>query len=179
MTEKDVIQLLAKHSDHQKRYEVMVPNCYTSYDNEADFFGIRRSGFCDEFEIKVSRSDFLADAKKRVAYRECEKDEWGWKQQGLEFAPYTKWKRDALRAGELEANYFWYVVVEGICKLEEVPDFAGLIEVPAPDSCRSWLRVLKHPARLHKEKLSYEKRYRYARKGCFRFWNVYLSEAAA
>ena len=65
MTESDVIDLLSRHRDNNW-YDLMIPNCYTAHDNEADFFAVRKSGFCDEFEIKVSRSDLLNDKKKIV-----------------------------------------------------------------------------------------------------------------
>ena len=66
MTEQDVILRLAKCIDHQRRYELIVPNVFILPDSEADLFCIRRSGFCDEFEVKISRPDFLNDHKKRV-----------------------------------------------------------------------------------------------------------------
>lgn len=174
MNEKEVIQRLARDRDHIQRYEVMVPNCYTTHDNEADFFGIRKSGFCDEFEVKVTRSDFRADAKKRVWYRESTPDDWGWKQKGMEFAPYTKPKHEALACGETSINYFWYAVIEGVCEVEEVPEFAGLILIRE----KGPFRVLKSPVRLHSRKLSMEERYQYARKNGYRFWKLFLEEAA-
>ena len=58
MTEQDVILWLVESNDHQRRYELMVPNVFILPDSEADLFAIRRSGFCDEFEVKISRPDF-------------------------------------------------------------------------------------------------------------------------
>ena len=178
MNEKDVIKVLARHGDHQRRYDVMIPNCYTSHDNEADLFAIRKSGLCDEFEVKVSRSDFLVDAKKRVMHRQCKYGEWDWEQKGLEFAPYTKSKREALSDGDMDVNYFWYVVKDGICEASEVPEFAGLIVVPTEESRVSRLKIIRSPKRLHTRKLSMEERFRYARKTGYRFWNLFLSKTA-
>jgi len=64
LTESVVQNILGQLDDHIKRYDVMVPRCMTQTDSEADLLGIRKSGFCDEFEIKLSRDDFLKDRKK-------------------------------------------------------------------------------------------------------------------
>jgi len=176
MNEKKIIKALAQNGDNQRRYSLMVPNCYTSFDNEADLFAIRKSGFCDEFEVKVTRSDFLADAKKRVSCRvlsQQESIEWYHNPEGVR--PDTKAKHDALQDGDLDANYFWYVVKEGICKPEEVPGFAGLIVVK--DGCS--LSVVQMPTRLHSRKLDMEKRFNYARKAGYRFWRLFLAEEEA
>jgi len=46
------------------RYKVS--NSYVfRHDWETDFFVLQRSGICYEIEIKVSRSDFFADFKKK------------------------------------------------------------------------------------------------------------------
>ncbi len=83
-----------------------------------DLWGIRpgRDGLTQSvaYEIKTSRSDFLRDRK--IAN-----------------------KHDGARA---LSNEFWFVAPPGVVKVEEVPDWAGLLE-PAPDyddwkRCYSW-----------------------------------------
>lgn len=176
MSEQEIIKHLARNWDHRQRYEVMIPNCYITADNEADFFGIRKSGFCDEFEIKITRSDFKADAKKRVWYRQGTHEDFNWKEKGLDFPPYTKPKHEALVEGLLPPNYFWYVMPRDLCSVEEIPEHAGLIYVN--DDRRSNLSVIKAPKRLHKNKLSIEDRYRHARKAQYRYWDYVLREEA-
>jgi len=63
---------------------------------ESDFISVSRAGVITEYEIKISRSDFLADRKK---------------------------PRDVRQDGP---TYFWYVCPEGMIQPEEVPDYAGL-----------------------------------------------------
>lgn len=169
MTEKDMIASVVRNKKRLcTNYECAVPNCYTSHDNEADILFIRSSGFCDEIEVKISRSDFLADKKKRVHYRKCEQGEWNWEKQGLPYPPYSKEKQQALSDGDMLANYFWYAVKEGICHISEVPEFAGLISINENGEAR----VLKPPRRLHRNKLSDSDSYKMARKLSFRFWRT-------
>ena len=51
------------------RSHIIVPNCYinfgTSADHECDLIIIKRSGYAEEVEIKMSKSDFKADFKKK------------------------------------------------------------------------------------------------------------------
>lgn len=168
-TEKEIITSVIKHKKRLcTNYECAVPNCYTSFDNEADILLLRSSGFCDEIEIKVSRSDLLVDKKKRVHYRDCEQGEWNWEKQGLPFAPYTKEKHVALLDGNMTCNYFWYAVKEGICDIADIPQFAGFIVVNEKGEAR----VVRQATRLHRNKLTDAERYKIARKLSFRFWRT-------
>lgn len=71
----------------------------------------------DEFEIKVSKSDFLADAKKRVRFK-LDKG-------------YSDWmlKSEAYSKGLMPTNYFWYVSPIGLLNRGDIPEYAGLLEV--------------------------------------------------
>lgn len=95
----------------------MVPNCYTLLENECDMFGVRRSLITDEFEIKISLSDFKADAKKKVRFKQ---------QNG-----YSDWvlKSDAYKIGAMPTNHMWYVAPAGLIDKSEIPCFAGFLEV--------------------------------------------------
>jgi len=168
-TEKELITAVFKFKKYLcTSYDIGVPNCYTSHDNEADIFFIRKSGLCDEIEIKVSRSDLLADKNKRVHFRESEPSEWYWKKEGLKFAPYTKPKHEALCDGDMMANYFWYAIKEGIGDISDIPKFAGLISV-----CdKGFITILKTPDKLHRNKLSDAEKYQIARKCSYRFWRA-------
>lgn len=169
-------------------YDMFIPNCYTSHDNEADAFAIRRSGICDEFEIKLSRADFLNDAKKIVQWRDCEywsrtipeskngkiDTEWmnetrklSCKEKKKLVAPWQKLKYNALQDGDMAANYFWYVVKSGIAHIDEFPEFAGVIFV---NEYGDFNRV-RMPKKLHKNKIEPEEKYRLAKKLAYRFWD--------
>lgn len=69
--ENNIADLIFKNQRRMcTSYDVVIPKCYSNHDNECDVLAIRKSGFCDEFEIKTSRSDFLNDCKKKVVVRE-------------------------------------------------------------------------------------------------------------
>ena len=177
MNENFVIDAIARYGDHVKRYELMIPNCFTQHDNEADLFAVRKSGLSDEFEIKVTRSDLLNDKKKIVhvrSWNENSKTEfYEWAQHNKNWdkrkpTPVQKFKYDALTSGDLSCNYFWYVLADGIGGVEDIPDFAGLIIVK---ECGR-IRVIRHPQKLKKDKLTFEERYQIARKIQFRYWRL-------
>jgi len=166
-------------------YDVLIPNCYTTHDNEADILAIRKSGFVDEIEVKISRSDFLADAKKTVSVRDvvqyerssdgeivksldlewCENHPLFWKNPGNLIAPWQKLKRDALQGGLMMPNYFWYVTKAGIVELADIPKFAGWCIVFDDGE----IKVIKLPDRLHKRKIDDSCKYSLAKKCCYRY----------
>lgn len=76
---------------------------YLISDWEYDVLSLNKSGNITEYEVKISRSDFLADKKKRK-FKFYE---------GMHF--------------ELMPNRFYYVCPEGLIKVDEIPKYAGLI----------------------------------------------------
>lgn len=182
--EQNMIDLIAKNQVcFCTSYDILVPNCYTQYDNEADLFAIRKSGLCDEFEIKISRADFFNDAKKVVKFREIQEynpkalsDDHKWlydnpnfynsKKSGL-VAPWQKLKYEALPNGDMSTNYFWYVIKKGEVELHEIPEFAGVIFI---DETGDFHRM-RQPKKLHNSKISAEDKYKCARKLAYRFWD--------
>lgn len=171
MNEHDVVLKLANYGDHIRRYEIMLPNVFIQHDSEADLFCIRKSGLCDEFEIKTSRKDFLNDKKKFVRFRSLEPHEsrngifdWDNRHQ----LPNYKAKHQALLDGDMCVNYFWYAVLEGVADVSDVPAFAGLIIV-RPEKC---IQIKKMPTKLHSKKMPIEERYNVARKSTYRYWSL-------
>src|SRR5688500_4528407 len=78
-----------------KRHELIVPNSGL-FGWESDLISVTKAGFIYEFEIKITRSDFRADAKKT--------------RTGFMVNPErTRWGRPASRA-----NYFYYVTPPGL-----------------------------------------------------------------
>ena len=71
---------------------------------ESDLLFLSKSGIWTEIEIKVSRSDFLADLKKVKKH----------------FILADKENR-------MKPNRFFYAVPEGLVHSEEVPEYAGLL----------------------------------------------------
>lgn len=187
-TEQSMIDVVARNqSAFCTSYDILIPNCFTQHDNEADLFAIRKSGLCDEFEIKISRADFFNDAKKIVNYREselwvreggkvkktndrvwCEEHEHlSYEKRKKLVAPWQKLKYDALADGDMSANYFWYILKKGIVELSEIPEWAGVFFI---DDNGDLIRG-RSPAKLHRNKLSFEERYNLSRKVSYRFWD--------
>jgi hypothetical protein len=158
ITEKQMQSAIATSSPWlSKRYDVIIPNCYTKWDNEADLFCIRPSGFCDEIEIKVSKADFRLDEKKTIKVLD-----------GKSRRKYHKKpKRDVLQDGSM-SNYFWYAFPEGLIDLEDVPDWSGIIIVNS--SLHAY--EIRQPKRLHNTKLSIEQQFKQTKKLGYRYWNL-------
>ena len=76
---------------------------------ESDVIAVSSSDVVKEFEIKISRSDFKADFKKKRKHDQLENP--------------AKYRRECI------PNKFYYVCPEGLIKPEEVPEYAGLIYV--------------------------------------------------
>jgi hypothetical protein len=97
VSEKEIIKWLVKTTDHNK-FPYQIPNAFI-YGWETDFWTMTASGETREFEIKISRSDYLIDAKKDK-HKECN-----------------------------GANYFYYVCPAGLIKPEEVDKRYGLVYI--------------------------------------------------
>lgn len=85
-----------------------IENLYV-FNWESDLLFLTQAGYWYEIEIKISRSDFFCDAKKKVGkYSKAE-----FLSNPDKFAP----------------NYFYYAVPKGLITLDEIPSHAGLIEI--------------------------------------------------
>jgi len=85
-------------------HKLVAENIKYILNHEMDVMSVR-SGKLYEYEVKISRSDFLADKKKRKQ-----------KFNGTNGLMVDKWN----------ANFFSYVCPTGLIKMNEIPDFAGL-----------------------------------------------------
>lgn len=90
---------------------------------ELDVISVNKSGYVSEFEVKVSRSDFKADAKKR------------------------KWYFFENKIEKQIPNYFNYVCPDGMIMPDEIKPYMGLIYY----SEKGFL-VVKKPKLIHKYK---------------------------
>lgn len=73
---------------------------------ECDLLEITKAGHTYEYEVKISRSDFKADARKQT---------------------FRQSKANAIRSGR--TNYFYYITPKDLIVSDEVPEYAGLIYV--------------------------------------------------
>lgn len=75
---------------------------------EMDVACLSQSGMLHEYEVKISRSDFLADKNKGTKYGELPK--------------FERYQNDQWKC----PNYFYYVCPENLITKIEIPHFAGL-----------------------------------------------------
>lgn len=136
-TEATIADVLRNHYYSTSKY--FVENAYIfKNDWESDVFLQKQNSYTYEIEIKISRTDFKADAKKTVKHSILSKGEFT-------SGTYThKWER--------RPNRFYYAVPEGLITTDEVPAYAGLIYI----SETGGLTVVKQAPFIHKEKLRLE-----------------------
>lgn len=113
MTAKEIINGWCKNVFSERQQNKVFPN--TFFDAfEADILEITKAGYATEYEVKISRSDFFNDAKKKRDF---------YKGRAVSMNKF-----DILKNGE-RVNYFYYLVPKGLISPEEVPEFAGLTYV--------------------------------------------------
>jgi cell division protein FtsI/penicillin-binding protein 2 len=143
-------------------YKYSVDNLYV-FPWESDKLIWTKAGYIYEFEIKISRADYRNDFKhkadKHLLFSSKIKKQPESLQQDL-FANLQKReqkkypqitveqaKRRCYPENTKLPNYFYYVVPEGLIRVEEVPEYAGLIWIQD-----DWFCVKKKAPCLHKEK---------------------------
>ena len=163
--------------------QLLVPNYTPAGWWECDMLQVTKSGYGIEHEIKLTRSDFMADAKKSKDdpagwWKFCaERKKWSEENKGIAMkdrppVPEQKQlnKHQLMAQGSpLGPKQFYYVTPEGLIDEGELPDFAGLKTFK--DGRHKIKTVVKAPV-LHKNKVS-EKVLEHAR-GVFyyRYWNL-------
>lgn len=150
MTAKQIINGWIYNVLHERQQNKVFPNVYLGR-FEADILEITKAGYSTEYEVKISRSDFKADAKKAFTVYD---------------GKYNKSKSpkfEAISKGE-RTNYFYYVVPAWLITADEVPEFAGLIYAKFGSSVysakeveRMFFTVIKPAPKLTKDKFSADK----------------------
>ncbi len=126
------------------RKSFVLPRYTPSFWWECDIFEITKAGRFVEYEIKTSRGDFSADAKKgRTIYGlfDIESRE-----------PVRRTKHEMIVAGEGPSR-FWFVATLGL--IRDIPEWAGLIEICRSSSnlFRLKERVIKKAPRIHSRRI--------------------------
>lgn len=155
-TEKSIIDHL--HRKYEGNSKFRIPNVYL-FNWESDFFLIKETGYCYEFEIKISKSDFKRDASKtekisvlKTGYYHREIWNHVMEENGTHKSENNRLVREITGQKQIEAkrpNKFYYVVPEGMITKFDVPAYSGLIYVN--ESGR--MTTVKEAPFLHKEKL--------------------------
>lgn len=101
------------------RRNFVLPNYTPSKWWECDVFELTEAGFFREYEIKLSLSDFKADAKKSDIFRT---GSYPNRQE-------TRRVKHQQMGQPCGPRQFWYVVPEGLLTVDQVPEWAGLIAI--------------------------------------------------
>lgn len=143
-----------------QRYELLAPNVYPDWKlGEMDLMGIHKSGFVDEIEIKLSRSDFLADFKKTVKIDDTNGEYW--------WSTEDRLKHETLPEGLNHCNYFSFLMPEELAEKCDIPKYAGLYTFKD-----GRIKEVKKAPRLHSRKISIELKYSIAKKMAYRYWDL-------
>jgi len=113
----------------------------TSLPWECDVLSVTKSGYATEYELKISKSDFKADFKKRK-HKMFSKGEGGM------------------------VSRFWFVVPKDMVDKKDIPQYAGLMYY---DHKRRTVHPVKYPQRLKAGKLDSKTIRRLYRSMMYRF----------
>lgn len=135
MSGKEITEKLYALERHNCKYAMM--NCYLfQSDWESDLFIQKRSLRTYEYEVKISKQDFLADFKKP---------------KHKAFEGVLKDNKNIMRM----PNHFSFVAPKGMINPEIVPSYAALIEVEQHKSNFSFI-VAKNAPLLHNIKFLFD-----------------------
>jgi len=145
-TEKDLQNLFYKHN--WQKYELIAANIFINWGaNEMDILGLRKSGYVDEIEIKLSMKDYKQDFIKTVKIKRENTDKG--------YPLYDKMqKHDALEKGLTHCNYFWFLLPENLINSQDVPSYAGILIYHTDNAGKIRIKRERSPKLLHKRKLS-------------------------
>lgn len=167
LTAQDIEIAVAKHFNY--RMNLIVPNVSWGWmlHHEADLIVLRPSGYCDEVEIKVTRADIKADAKKLTSHWE---------------------NRRIARV--------WFAVPHGLADCAEIPAAAGILSVmrgtydrdytwrPWRDGDTTWqdrvtvVRAARLRSKDSRILVSDQQRMKLAELGAMRIWDLKAALAA-
>lgn len=143
---------------------------------ECDVFEVTKSGYFREYEIKMTRADFFADAKKQKNINEMVQVDGRWTFSKVP----QRTKHQRVESKDVSGpTQFWFVVPDGLIVPEECPAWAGLICVRVTED-PNYIPVLQRvqAPRLHGKKLD-DKVLRHAQGVCYwRFIRLFMKDAA-
>lgn len=149
VTERTMQAVLMRWIMGTQNHDIVIPNSTTVFYWEADLVSVTKSCFTHEYEIKLNMADYKRDAKKE--------DKHTYLQTNHRYTP----------------NYFWYATWNFDI---DPPSHAGWMKVVYTERAYRYYVEVKKPApRLHKNKLSDDKRFAIARLLSWRLTNEFTS----
>lgn len=150
LTERQIQAIMWR--ELQSRSKIVMPNYTPKCWHECDLWAVTRAGYVQEYEIKVSVRDFVADAEKTDRWRTC-----------------TKHGR-LTRHDLCGPNQFWFVLPDSVAALVEIPAWAGLIKIVTSTRGRHHVVPASNGPRLHTKHVD-EKEIERAKVACYyRYW---------
>jgi hypothetical protein len=142
MTERQIQTALFR--DKASIYTIIMPNYTPAKWFECDVFGVTKSGYFHEFEIKLTKADFEKDKEKSTGKVYAKDADGKWFKTG------GVTKHGLLACGtERGPVTFTYVVPDGLLSVEDIPEFAGLQYALSHRVGAVRLRTIREPPRLH------------------------------
>lgn len=139
-SEPDAVAAVLRQLMYGGKKGVMMPH-YTPKDWwECDVAHFTEARYLTEYEIKLSRSDFLADLRKERQSFYCRERRYSVVSGGT-----VERKHQMIRAGH-GPKQFYFVCPEGLLRPDELPEYAGLIYVTWPNDGRGWRAQTVRPA---------------------------------
>jgi len=158
------------HANYTGNSKYRLNNAYIfKEDWESDFFVQKENGYCYEFEVKISRSDFFNDKKKVNKHLILGTGKY--QHESTRYNSNATSREDRWISEFTEKEYtkrpnkFYYVVPDGMISKEEVPSYAGLMYFR-----NGGLRTIKEAPFIHKEKIQFESTL------CKKFYVYWLNE---
>lgn len=140
LKENDVQDILFNYLSN-KRHKLIVPNTKLFY-WESDLISVTNSNLIYEYEIKISRQDFLVDKRKK--------------------------KFNIVGSNTIyQPNYFYYVITGKFLKPKDLNQFSGLLYINKKFS----VKTIRKPVILHRNKLTLKSREYLERGLMFRYWS--------
>lgn len=158
MTAKDIQERLTV--DLLVSKDIVIPNYFVGH-YECDLYRINKAGYTTDYEIKISRSDFLMDFKK--SHKEFDLTPDGkhiYETKHIAGSNYSvrKYKdvkkHDFMQAGN-HTNKFYFVCPKGLIDINELPAKYGLIYISGdekPIHCQE----IRRAGFFHKNKVDIE-----------------------
>jgi hypothetical protein len=142
---------------YRKSHESVAPNVYL-YEWESDMFSVTKAGYAHEYEIKISLSDFRADAGKTARHqilgtgtRELTEQEQLRREQFKSVPRHWIHNRiEEIKKPQPRPNYFWYICPWEIIPVDQIPTHAGLMWLHD----QGYIETIKDAPLLHKEKVT-------------------------
>lgn len=162
-TAKDIERQLY-HICMIKNHKFMINNIYLFRGWESDFISVTKADYIFEYEIKVTRSDYRNDFNKidrhdSLENGECKPSSWDLRHGKLN--QNGKVNKD-------RPNRFYFVCPEDLIKVDEIPDYAGLLYTTG----YYYGNIAKQAPLLHKEKLIDKFRDKFFTALFYKYWQA-------